>query len=584
MNIGPTDQFPRAPSSFTDESRHAARDNRDVEAWLRSNVQAEQPQPQPSRTERWKAYMNRKFPRRIVRRVLKCTLAFFLSTLFTLILPVAHALGSAPFLTTTGMLFSHPGRTMGAQFDTTLMALGGVMLGIGWALAAIAVPNTIISNAVFLFFGILFAQMLRQWMPKFFFFSLHFMIIQIFGLTVPEDSAWHPFLIPVQYGAPLLIGCFISLIVNLLVWPETAVDSLGRAVRETLDSQQEMLQLVARLFFLEDMLVSEEKVNAAAGKMRQAIVKVRTAYREAKYEVSYSWIRPQELGPFRKSLERLTRHLSALSGSLRSERELFHNALATLRRNSNGAGVSTSSSTTTSVQEKEEEEEEKGEERVEEAAGKSSAEKQQHSLRQFLAMPRLSTPKPKPPQRPRKKQDIQDERLLVAYLEGLRDPLTQLSHECATVLECVRTSILHQLLDVQNDSWLSWFQQLVLLFKRKRDQNQARSDPYESARKMHESLHRFDAAEQKRVNHLTRQDGLDLKIREELFLVFFFIFTLREVAKELETLARHTADLQRKKRRHVYMPRLLTLSTLRKWVTWNNHQNVRDKGGYSHGT
>lgn len=202
----------------------------------------EEPIPVPSRKEKVLNYLHVKFPSRIVRRVLKCTIAYFLTTLFSLIYPLSHALGPAPFLSTTGMLFSHPGRSMGAQFDATVTGVLGIVMAICYALAGIASsvayntahvdsyltdhPGRVI-NAIFLFVGVFLAQVLRQVFPKFHFFSLQFMIIQIFSMTKGINYLTLPYSLPLNYGVPLLIGHGISLVVNLVCWPETAVDGLG---------------------------------------------------------------------------------------------------------------------------------------------------------------------------------------------------------------------------------------------------------------------------------------------------------------------------------------------------------------------
>ncbi|KAL0578114.1 hypothetical protein ABG067_008759, partial [Albugo candida] len=65
--------------------------------------------------------------------------------------------------------------------------------------------------------------------------------------------------------------------------------------------------------------------------MRKGMVKVKTAYKEAKYEISYAYVRPQQLTHIRKSLGRLTKHLSILGGCLKTERELFESAIEALR-------------------------------------------------------------------------------------------------------------------------------------------------------------------------------------------------------------------------------------------------------------
>ncbi|KAI7853215.1 Fusaric acid resistance protein-like-domain-containing protein [Circinella umbellata] len=163
------------------------------------------------------------------------------------------------------------------------------------------------------------------------------MILQVFALTNGTRALTIPYSIPLQMGCSLLIGCGISLVVNLLVWPETAVDGLGRALRDTMTSSKDMLDMITKQFFLEpgvDMIPSKT-IDDTAEKMRNCLTKVRSAYKEAKYEISYTRIRPTELISIRRSLERIIKHLSALSRGLQSERELFDSILASVENDSN---------------------------------------------------------------------------------------------------------------------------------------------------------------------------------------------------------------------------------------------------------
>lgn len=165
-------------------------------------------------------YLHKKFPSRVVRRVLKCTIAYFITTLFSLIPQLTDAIGPAAFLVTTGMLFNHPGRTMGSMWDCTLTSVLGVILAVLYVFAALGTsvrynldnPDTFQSdpignvlNALFLFVGIFGAQMLRQVYPKFYFFSLKFMMVLIFCLTKALGLQAIPYNLPLQYGIPLII-------------------------------------------------------------------------------------------------------------------------------------------------------------------------------------------------------------------------------------------------------------------------------------------------------------------------------------------------------------------------------------------
>ncbi|KAI7885834.1 hypothetical protein K492DRAFT_190575 [Lichtheimia hyalospora FSU 10163] len=436
--------------------------------------------------QRWKYGIQQRIPnKRIIRRVLKCSLAYFLATLFILIKPVANALGPAPFLCATGMLFSHPGRTVGAQVDTTVMACMGILLSVAYGMGGVAVsaaghrPYT----SILLFCGIFAASALRQQWPRFFFFSLHFMVLQIFILTAIGPSL----ILPLKYGIPMLIGCGVSLIVNIVVWPESATDNLGRTIQETMQNCRETLVALTEQFFLSPTAepMDQRSIDQLVEKMRKTVTKMRGAYREAKYEISYTYIRPQELLELRKALERVVNHLGALSGSLRAERQLFgreYDVDAVVKRN-------------------------------------------------------------------RRRTD--NRLILYNYLERLRDPLSRLSSECADVL-----------------------QYLVDEFDEEKQRSLKNDDKRPEQPTIH--LQEFDNEEKERI--------CSLHLREELFLVVFFIFTLRQVAKELETMVTSFQELLEKRgdRKSLYMPKPISKRWLLKYIFTSNYQSTRDKGGYTH--
>ncbi|GAA5794766.1 hypothetical protein HPULCUR_000112 [Helicostylum pulchrum] len=635
------------------------------------------PVPPPSRKERVLAYLHLKFPSRIVRRVIKCTVAYFLTALLSLIRPVSQAIGPGVIMSTTGMLFSHPGRSMGAQFDATVTSVLGVVCAVLYAFAGLAAsvaynvanPETYISeptgrviNGLFLFVGVFGAQMLRQVFPKFHFFSMQFMIIQIFAMTRGINNLTIPYQLPLNYGVPLLIGHGISLFVNLVFWPETAVDGLGRALKETITSSRDMLHMITKQFFLDPQSdpVAESVVDAAAENMRKGMTKVKTAYREAKYEMSYAFIRPQQLGQVRKSLGRLTKHLSILGGCLQSERELFESALEALQSemfdldsdedaDSQGQGYHSDTDEAQHPPRPSYSEEDlnllrtalratneymsgsKYSSRQPSAAGspRSSrapsransrpasahnsededvADQNQRSvssLKSFLNLPRLSIPKQKPPKKTKKQTEYHHRHLLMTYLESLRDPLMELSLECSNALECVCESIIVEL-DMDDESliestWKAFLSHTFNIGKKpvvsdQKAQERHKGNKCNCSQNIRLAIIQFDKAERERMHALYEinkarmgHEALDLGMRQELFLVFFFIFTMREVSNELQEMTLHMDELRLysrkasfkgKKRRHFYWP---VFDTRRwgKWAKGNNHQSVRDKGGYT---
>lgn len=416
-----------------------------------------------------------------------------------------------------------------------------------------------------------------------------------------------------------------------------------------------MLHMITKQFFLDPTseLVPEEVVDGISAKMRKGMTKVKTAYREAKYEISYSFIRPQQLRQVRKSLDRLTRHLSILGSCLKTERELFESAVEALqaemkeceseegehhedgsfpnrrsyseedlnllrtslratddflsgrcisgtatprgtsRPTSRASSRANSRPSSTHVSE----DEDYGEHNQRSVT----------SIKSFLNLAKLSVPKPKPPQKTRKQTEFEQRHLLLTYLDSLRDPLMELSIDCANALECVSDSITNEFdMDAEDDvsirqTWKSFlFHTLNITKDSTRNEEQKTIERHrgntkcDCSQSIRLAIIQFDKSERNRMHALydrIHSKSLDLGMRQELFLVFFFIFTMREAANELQELTLQMDELRLqsrktsfrgKKKKHLYMP-VPSIKMWRKWASGNNHQSTRDKGGYTLG-
>lgn len=125
------------------------------------------------------------------------------------------------------------------------------------------------------------------------------------------------------------------------------------------------------------------------------------------------------------------------------------------------------------------------------------------------------------------------------------------------------------------------------------------------ARKISAAVISFDLHEQVHLERLRCDRAFDLGPREELFLVFFFMFSLREVARELRSLAEALRTLKAKNgmveetteevegpqgqgassmkrnrpKKKVFLPKI----NFRKWIQSSNHSTTLDRGGNSAG-
>ncbi|KAI8888662.1 hypothetical protein K501DRAFT_329772 [Backusella circina FSU 941] len=510
-------------------------------------------------------FLYTKFSDKTVRRVLKCTIAYFISTLFSLYRPLADKLGPAPFLISTG----HPGRTLGAQLDTTLTGTVGILFAMIYPLISIAVATEYrnasfgsiigcrIIHSLFLFNGIFFAQYLRQTFPKLHYFSLQFMIIQIFVITRDLNYQSIPFELPLDYGLSLLIGHIISLTVNILIWPEAAVDGFGKVLKETVICSKDMLHTVMQRFFLDSNTdsSSENDTPFISSKISSKISQLNTIYRDAKYEVSYAFIRPQQLDKVRKSLNRLTKHLNLLANCLETKDELFESAMKALEKEDLNTGhhdydiqllcnsmrasqdylngeytldkyirnnsSSSLGSVATMVQDLEEED-------------LSTEKASVYSNKSHIFLSSFAFSKQLPSLKPKKETEYDQRHLLLTYLECLKNPLVDLSLTCSNTLDCICHSIIINF-DIRSKE--NYTMSETFTEKHKESQN------CNCSQIMRLAIVEFDRAEREQMHalyHINKkrlEESLDFGLRQELFLVFFFINTMRELANELKQMS-----------------------------------------------
>ncbi|RCI05206.1 hypothetical protein CU098_012605, partial [Rhizopus stolonifer] len=608
----------------------------------------------------------------------------------------------APYIVCAGCLLSHPGRTLGAQLDATLASIVGTIIGIIYTLAGVAAatkynidhPGSSAGTAIncaFLMFGVFFAQIVRQKAPKLFFFTIQFLVIVMFSMTSSAGNTEMHLSLSSQYGIPFFIGTFVSLVVNLFLWPETAMDGLGRALNQTLCDTREMLDTITRQFFLdpESPMVPAHVVDELAAKMRQGMVKINTAYKEAKYEVVYAYTCSSDLNSLRRSLDMITRHLNLLGSNLKTERILFKSASSISKHqeeivtdsyqpiendclhqsvrdavnsyledgtyhasikphdyhrkesSQSDTGHSESSTNDENISKEprmkegskskchttplkrfsepqnmghEEGSKEKRKGHVHSLSTDDANQETISSVRSFLNLAKLSVSAPKPPPKSEKKLESTSKRLMVTYLDTLRDPLISLAAECALVLDCIRDSLCDQL-DISNDddayvqhkSVCSYLLHLLKIktvnteFYLKYLERKKRNASFlcSCADTMRYRIKQFDKCQKIRMQALYRlnqthlhQQKLDSGLQEDLFLIFFFIFTMREIALGLGQMARDMRKIQEKtqqeirsskrqsRKKHLYMPQV-TIQTWKKWFLSNNYRNVLDRGGYT---
>jgi hypothetical protein len=386
---------------------------------------------------------------------------------------------------------------------------------------------------------------------------------------------------------------------------------------------QEMLKLVTDQFELEFETadIDVDTVNVAAAKMRTGYTKIMTAYKDSKYELSHAYISPLKAKPIYKSLSNLTKHLGILGASFRSEKALFEAALNSFDHRDSDSEDGDDAASRAHAATQTHLDQTYGSLKGEQGTARSKRntpdsdyyEQNQLTVNSMASV--LSSHKiapsvmSKPPKKLHKQIEYGDKELFVMYLESLRDPLLILSKACTRALNCVSAGISHEweLDDVRQDGTHSWAYYLGHILTNKKS-NTKRKDSINGSvqshcnrhcdcpERMRAAIEKFDLDEHERMETLKRINKkrnfrpLDLGLREEVFLVFFFIFCLREVAKELEKLTvtlndiKDTVDTGKNgsRKRHFYLPNLVgPKGKWRKWASFSSHQAVKDKGGHT---
>ncbi|KAG0308215.1 hypothetical protein BGZ98_008638 [Dissophora globulifera] len=293
------------------------------------------PSPPPPLSA-WRQFLN-SFTKRVIRRHLKITIAIYLGSCLTLIGPIADALGSHAFLANLVIFFIHPSRTVGSQLEVTIFGCFGAILATfslilsGLSVVSFNQHNLAEGNraawvieALWLFFGIWLLATLKTRYPKMVPTFIVYSIAIIFGLDRAQSLSFDIHIYR-DLIVPILLGLAISLVVSIVFWPETASEGFGRALNESIDSSRSLLDLSTRSFLLNHKAIAMPKsvMEKAQSEVRGAQAKLDTAYKEARFEVTYSSTNPALYKEVRVIVSALMRHLGSMSLVVQNERLLM---------------------------------------------------------------------------------------------------------------------------------------------------------------------------------------------------------------------------------------------------------------------
>ncbi|KAG0371988.1 hypothetical protein BGX24_000898 [Mortierella sp. AD032] len=293
--------------------------------------------PPPPPPSAWKRFTNH-FSRRVIKRHVKFIIALYISSALALITPLARQLGPTPYLANVAVVFMHPSRTVGSQLEVTFFSVIGGILAAAWILpcqVAVAAFNqrylpggntaAWAIEAAWFFLGVWIMTLYKTRYAKLNCTFIIYTIAGIFALTTGRVSMQFDFFHFWNLMGPLMIGIAICLVVSIVFWPETASEGLGRALNESMDTSRSLLNLSTRAFLLNHKTIALPKsaIDKAQGEVRLAQKKLFSAYREARYEVTYSRTNPADYKEVKTIVSALMRHLASMSLVVQNERLLM---------------------------------------------------------------------------------------------------------------------------------------------------------------------------------------------------------------------------------------------------------------------
>lgn len=171
------------------------------------------------------------------KRIIKCTIAYEIGTIIILIPKVSENVGVVPYLVTLGTLFFNASGTAGNQMVEMVLNVLVMLPAAIWC-AIISYICTIYNShiesqslysngagiiaSIAFFISVFVTAYYRLKYPRLFIPALQGFVIPFFGLTKGIYNREFAVMSIVGIVYPSLIGGGIALLVNLIIWPETA--------------------------------------------------------------------------------------------------------------------------------------------------------------------------------------------------------------------------------------------------------------------------------------------------------------------------------------------------------------------------
>lgn len=285
------------------------------------------------------------------RNILKCSVAYFLASLFTLHPYLSDFFGDltsygpggggpspSGHMIATIAVYYNPAKSIGGMVEadtfcfiawvySAFVCLTGMSLfwwldvQPGWEVVADSVP------ILWVGFSMWGLSWMKVWMSKPTFNSACNMAATVLFIVIVKEGGIVTFL---QVSSIVLVGALISNLVSFALWPQSATDNLQANMTKTLDSFSMLLGMITDMFLLEEPVhrPSYERMQKAVENHQSTFTSLKKAFTEACSERfmmlddTSITLAKQAYEDAVDSLTRLAQHLNGLRSGTRLQYEL----------------------------------------------------------------------------------------------------------------------------------------------------------------------------------------------------------------------------------------------------------------------
>ncbi|KAH9053366.1 Fusaric acid resistance protein-like-domain-containing protein [Lactarius vividus] len=243
----------------------------------------------------------------LYRNILKCSLAYFLGSLFTYYAPLSRLIveltqdgpgekypSAAGHMVATVAVYYNPAKTIGGMLEADIYCVMGLgfasFISLGsmytyWALEPHAGWEWLADSLVliWIFVGMSLVAWFKLWIAKPTFNPAASMTSIILFVVVVKEGGVETLL---QVALLVAIGACVSNLVCVTLWPQSAKKNLQANMVKTLDSFSTLLSLLTGTFLLDDEFFqpSQEKISKAVADHQAAFTGLKKNLDEARSE------------------------------------------------------------------------------------------------------------------------------------------------------------------------------------------------------------------------------------------------------------------------------------------------------------